>query len=141
MHSGLGSSSAVAAANQALSSLQKVYEKYLQINCGVRRSTPVVILFAELEAFASKNWWEQFLKFWNKLAALPDDSPFHIVLKDHLVDAFQHHAHNIASAVADVLHTVGYEVPRALDVVPVIDVSVAGKGLDSRLQGSANHGL
>jgi hypothetical protein len=50
MHSGVGSSPAAAAANRARSGLQllKVYQKYLQIICGVRRSTFVAILFAEL---------------------------------------------------------------------------------------------
>ena len=50
MHSGAGSSLSKAAANQAHSGLQllKVYEKYLQIICGVTCSMFIAILFAEL---------------------------------------------------------------------------------------------
>ncbi len=50
MHSGAGSSPSAATANQAPSGLQllKVYEKYLQIICGVRCSTFLAILFAQL---------------------------------------------------------------------------------------------
>ncbi len=121
-----------------------MYEKYLRIICGVKRSTPVAILFAELGLKPLQFfWWEQSMKFWNKLAALPGDSLFHVVLQDNLADAFQHRAHNFASAVVGSLRIVDYdlEVPRAVGVVPIIDVGVALESLNSHLQGSANHAL
>jgi len=100
MHIGVGSSPAVIAANHAWSGLQKLYEKYLRcqalnavssIQCGVKHSIPVATFFAELGLKPLHFfWWEQSVKFWNKLAALPHDSLFHTVLQENMVDAFQH---------------------------------------------------
>ncbi len=55
----------------------------------------------------------------------------HIILQNNMMDVFQHCACNFASAVADTLHTVGYETFMTLVVVPNIDVGAVPKGLDS----------
>lgn len=48
-----------------------------------------------------------------------------------MMDGFQHRVHSFASAVADTLHTVVYEAPGTLGVIPSIDVGAVPKGLDS----------
>ncbi len=79
-------------------------------------------------------WWRQTLRFWNGLAALPVGSFYHTVCLDNLTDAFQGGACNMASSVAGCLSSVGYDMPRVFDVIPVVqycggfDCSVAGRG-------------
>ena len=48
-----------------------------------------------------------------------------------MMDAFQHWANNFASAVADTLHTVGYEAVMTLVVVANVDVEAVLKGWNS----------
>ena len=55
----------------------------------------------------------------------------HIISQNNMMDAFQHCAHNFASAVADTLHTVGYEAFMTLVVVANVDVDAVLKGLNS----------
>ena len=72
-------SPSIALANSARSELQRVYERYLRIICGLQPSTPSAILFAELNPLPLKvYWWRQSFKFWNKLARAPHGSQNHI---------------------------------------------------------------
>ena len=64
-------------------------------------------------------WWRQTLQFWNSLAVLPVGSLYHTVC---LGNAFQGVACNMASSLAACMHSVGFEMPRVHDVVPLIDV-------------------
>ena len=44
-----------------------------------------------------------------------------MVCLDHLTDAFQGGALNMASSVAGRLHSVGYDMPQIFDVKPMLD--------------------
>ena len=79
------------------------------------------------------NWWRQTLQFWNSLAALPVGSLYHTVCLDNLTDAFQGGACNMASSLATCLHTIGFELPRVIDVVPLFDVDGVVDALTERL--------
>ena len=70
-----------------------------------------------LQAF----WWGQTLQFWSGLAVLPVGSLYHTVCLDSLTDAFQGGACNMASSLAACLRSVGFEMPRVHDVVPLLD--------------------
>ena len=123
-------------ARHARLDLQRVYDFYLRVVCGVSSSTPHNMLLAEvgllpLQVF----WWRQTLRFWNSIAALPEGNLFHIVLLDSLSDAFQGGAFNFSSSVAACLHQVGVSMPHSVDVVPVLDVSVVVDALKASLQG------
>ena len=62
----------VAAANDARSALQRLYEYYLKTVCDLHPSTPRKMLLTELGLLPLQGfWWRQALQFWNALAALP----------------------------------------------------------------------
>ena len=51
---------------------------------------------------------------------------------DNLTDAFQGGACNMASSLATCLHTVGLEMPRVIDMVPLFDVDGVVDALTER---------
>ena len=79
-------------------------------------------------------WWRQTLQFWNSLAGLPVGSLCHTVCLDNLTDAFQGGACSITSSLATCLHSVGFEMPRVPDVMPLLDVDGVVEALTARLQ-------
>ena len=86
-------------------------------------------------------WWRQTLQFWNSLAVLPVGSLYHTVCLDDLTDAFQKGACNMASSLAACLRSVGFEMPRMHDVVPLLDVDGVVEGLTGHLQGTGSGSL
>ncbi|DBA97470.1 TPA: hypothetical protein ACH3X1_015185 [Trebouxia sp. C0004] len=80
----------VAAANRARLELQRLYDYYLRTMCGLLPSTPHRILLSELGLLPLQVlWWQQTLRFWNSLAALPVGSFYHTVCLDNITDAFR----------------------------------------------------
>ncbi|DBB12818.1 TPA: hypothetical protein ACH3X3_005582 [Trebouxia sp. C0006] len=79
-------------------------------------------------------WWRQALRFWNGLAALPVGSFYHTVCLDSLTDAFQGGACNMASSVAGCLSSVGYDMPRVFDVIPLLEIDSIVEALTVQLQ-------
>ena len=116
-------SPSVAAANRARLDLQRLYDYYLTTVCGLLPSTPRRILLAELGLLPLQvSWWQQTLRFWNNLAALPVGSFHYTVCLDNLTDAFHGGACNMTSSVAGCLRSVGYVMPRVFDVMPLLDI-------------------
>ncbi len=74
-------------------------------------------------------WWQQTLEFYNKLAASPVDSLFHVILLDNLHDALQCGVHNFCSSIFQSLATVGHCMPRASDAVAT-GVELVAAGVD-----------
>ncbi len=125
----------VAAANSSRLDLQRLYDYYLRTICGLLPSTPRKILLAELGLLPLQVlWWRQTLRFWNSLAALPVGSCYHTVCLDNLTDAFQKGACNVASSVAGWLRSVGYNMPRVFDVMPLLDIDGIVEALTVQLQ-------
>ena len=125
----------VAAANHVHLDLQRLYDHYPGTICALLPSTPCRVLLAEsgllpLQAL----WWRQTLQFWNSLAALPVGSFCHTLCLDILTDAFQGDACNMASSVAGCLHSVGYKMLHACDVVSLLDVDNIVEALTAQLQ-------
>ena len=113
----------VAIANDARSQLQRLYDYYLRTICRLAPSTPRRLVLTELGVLPLQVvWWRQTLQFWNSLAALPTGSLYHTVCLDNLMDAFQGGACNMAGSLATCLHTVGFEMQRVTDLVPLLDV-------------------
>ncbi len=79
-------------------------------------------------------WWRQTLRFWDGLAALPVGSFYHTVCLDNLTDAFQGGACNMASSVASCLGSVGYDMPRVFDVIPLLEIDSIVEALTVQLQ-------
>ena len=120
----------VAMANAARSRLQGPY----RTTCRLIPSTASKLLLTELGLLPLRVfWWRQTLHFWNSLATLPVGSLYHTVCLDNLTDAFQGGACNMASSLATCLHTVGFEKPRVIDVVPLFDVDGVVDALTERL--------
>ena len=73
---------------QRLGDLQSIYDRFLRCICGVRHAPRAVLLeelaLSPLQVF----WWQQFLEFWNTVAASPVDSLSHTMLLDNIQDAF-----------------------------------------------------
>ena len=94
-----------------------------------------------LQVFRSR----QTLQFWNSLAVLPVGSLYHTVCLDSLADAFQGGAGNINmasySSLAACLRSVGFEVPRVHDVVPLLDVDGVVEALTRHLHGTGSSSL
>ena len=91
-------SPSVALTNSAHSELQRVYERYLRIICGLQPSTPPAFLFAELNVLHLKVcWWRQSLKFWNKLARLLMGHK--TILLDNLQDSVRFRVRNFSRSV------------------------------------------
>ena len=88
-------------------------------------------------------WWRQAMQFWNSLAALPVGSLYHTVCLDSLTDAFHGGACNMASSLASYacLRSVGFDMPRVHDVVPLLDVDGIVDALTMRLQGTGSASL
>ena len=80
-------------------------------------------------------WWEHTWEFFNKLAARPANSFFHLVLLDNQHDAFQRGVNNFCSFVANGLASLGYEMSDDSSVASVLDVSAIMKLLHTNLQG------
>ena len=116
--------------------LQKVYDFYLRVVCGLSSSTLCSMLLTELGVLPLQVfWWRQTLRFWNNIAALPVGSFFHTVLLDILYDAFHHGAFNFTSSMAACLHWVGVSMPCDTDRVPMLDISVVIDALKADLRG------
>ncbi|DBB01575.1 TPA: hypothetical protein ACH3X1_000223 [Trebouxia sp. C0004] len=125
----------VAAANRARLDLQRLYGYYLRTICGLLPSTPHRMLFAELGLLPLQVlWWQQTLRFWNSLTALPVGSFYHTVCLDNLTDAFQGGACNLASSVAGRLRSVGYDMPRVFDVMRLLDINCIVEALTVQLR-------
>ena len=125
----------VATANRARLDLQRLYDYYLRTICGLLPSTPRRMLLAELGLLPLQVlWWRQTLRFWNGLAALPVGSFYHTVCLDNLTDAFQGGACNMASSVAGCLSSVGYDMPRVFDVIPLLEIDSIVEALTVQLQ-------
>ena len=77
-------------------------------------------------------WWRQTLQLWNCLAGLPVGSLYQNVCLDILTDAFQEGACSTANSLAACLHSVGFEMPRVHDVVPLLDVDGVVEALTAR---------
>ena len=132
----------VAAANDARAALQRLNDYYLRTICRLLPSTPRKLLLAELGLLPLQVfWWRQTLQFWNSLAGLPIGSLYHTVCLDNLTDAFQGGACNMASSLAACLHSVGFEMPRVHDVVPLLDVDGVVEALTERLQSTGTGSL
>lgn len=77
----------------------------------MRFNTPSAIFLAELGLSSLKVfWWQRTLEFFNKLAASPSDSLFHMILLDNLHDAFQRGTRNFCRSLFQGLASVGYHV-------------------------------
>ena len=132
----------VAAANDARLGLQRLYDYYLRTICDLRPSTPRKMLLAELGLLPLQVfWWRQTLRFWNSLAALPAGSFYHTVCLDNLTDAFQGGARNMASSLASCLQSVGLDMPRVCDVVPLFNVDNVVESLTESFQARGNSAL
>ena len=132
----------VVAANGARDALQRLYDYYLRTVCRLSPSTPRNLLLMELGILPLQVfWWRQAMQFWNSLAALPVGSLYHTVCLDSLTDAFQGGACNMASSLASCLHSVGFDMPRVHDVVPLLDVDGVVEALTVRLQSTGSAGL
>ena len=81
------------------------------------------------------------LQFRSSLADLPVGSLYHTVCIDSLTDAFQGGACNMASSLAACLRSVGFEMPRVHDVVPLLDVDGVVEALTGHLQGTGSGSL
>ncbi|DBA85352.1 TPA: hypothetical protein ACH3X2_006033 [Trebouxia sp. C0005] len=125
----------VAAANIARLDLQRLYDYYLRTMCGLLPSTRHKMLLLELGLLPLQVLrWQQTLQFWNRLAALPVGSFYHTVCLDNPTDAIQGGACNLASSVAGCLRSVGYEMQRVFDVMPLLDVDNIVQALTVQLQ-------
>ena len=132
----------VAAVNYARSDLQRLYDYYLRTICDLLPSTPRKMLLAELGLLPLQVfWWRQTLQFWDSLAALPAGSFYHTVCLDNLTDAFGGGACNMASSLAGCLNSVGYDMPRVCDVIPILDVDNIIEVLTTQLQDLGNGAL
>jgi hypothetical protein len=132
----------VAAANDARAALQRLNDYYLRTICRLLPSTPRKLLLTELGLLPLQvSWWRQTLQFWNSLAGLPVGSLYHTVCLDNLADAFQGGTCNMASSLATCLHSVGFEMPRVHDVVPLLDVDGVVEALTARLQSTGSSRL
>ena len=131
-----------AVANSARATLQRLYDYYLRTICRLSPSTLRRLLLTEsgllpLQMF----WWNQTLQFWNSLAVLPVGSVYHTVCLDSLTAVFQGGACNMASLLAACLRSVGFEMPRVHDAVPLLDVDGVVEALTGCLQGTGSGSL
>ena len=132
----------VAVANDACAALQRLYDYYLRTVCCLSPSTPRKLLLTELGLLPLQVFgWRQTLQFWNSLAVLPAGSLYHTVCLDKLADASQGGACSMASLLAAYLHSVGFEMPRVHDVVPLLDVDGVVEALTAHLQGTGSGSL
>ena len=132
----------VAAANDARAALQRLNDYYLRTICWLLPSTPRKLLLTELGLLHLQVfWWRQTLQLWNSLAVLPVYSLYHTVWLDNLADAFQGGACNMASSLATCLHSVGVEMPRVHDAVPLLDVDGVVEALTVHLQSTGSSSL
>ena len=126
----------------AHAALQRLYDYYLRTICRLLPSTPRRLLLTDLGLLPLQVfWWCQTLQFWNSLAVLPVGSLYHTVCLDSLTDAFQGGACNMASSLAACLRSVGLEMPRVHDVVPLLDVEGVVEALAGHLQGIGSGSL
>ena len=131
-----------AVANNARAALQRLYDYYLRTICHLLPSTPRRLLLTELGLLPLQVfWWRQTPQFWNSLAVLPVGSLYHTVCLDSLTDAFQGGTCNMASSLAACLRSVGFEMPRVHDVVPLLDVDGVVEALTGHLQGTGSGSL
>ena len=130
-----------AVANDARA-LQRLYDYYLRTVCRLSPSTPRKLLLMELGLLPLQVfWWRQTLQFWNSLAVLPAGSLYHTVCLDNRADAFQGGACKMTSSLAACLHSVGFEMPRVHDVVPLLDVEGVVEALTAHLQSTGSGSL
>jgi len=80
-------------------------------------------------------WWQQTLQFYNKLAASPRDSLFHVILLDNQHDAFQRGVKNFCSSVHRSLASIGHSMCLDSGVACIHDVPVIVELLQRHLQG------
>ena len=132
----------IAAANAARAALQRLNDYYLRTICRLAPSTPGRLLLTELGLLPLQVfWWRRTLQFWNGLAGLPVGSLYHTVCLDNLTDAFQGGTDNLANSLAACLRSVGFEMPRVHDVVPLLDVDGVLEALTARLQSTGSGSL
>ena len=113
------------------------HAKYLSLPSTPRKMLLAGLGLLPLQVF----WWRQTLQFWNSLAALPAGSFYHTVCLDNLTDAFGRGACNMASSLAGCLHSVGYDMSRVCDVIPILDVDNIIEVLTTQLQDLGNGAL
>ena len=124
--------------------LQRLYDYYLRTVYRLSPSTPRKLLLIELGLLPLQPlqvcWWRQTLQFRNSLAVLPAGSLYHTVCLDNLTNAFQGGACNMASSLqlAAHLHSVGFEMPRVHDVVPLLDVDEEALTAHLQITGSGS---
>ena len=103
--------------------LQRLYHYYLRTICDLPPSTPRKMLMAELGLLPLQVfWWQQTLQFWDNLATLPAGSFSHTVCLDNLTDAFCGVAGSMALSLEGCLHSVGYDMQRVCDVIPMLEL-------------------
>ena len=130
-----------AAANDARAALQRLHDYYLKTICRLLPSTPRRLILTELGLLPLQVfWWRQTLQFWNSLAGFPVGSLYHTACLDNLADAFQGGACNMASSLATCLHSVGFQMPRVHNVVPLFDVDGVVEALTALLQRTGSSG-
>ncbi len=126
-------------AKTARSNLQSIYDRHLRRICGVKYATPSAMLLEELGLSPLQVfWWQQTMEFWNRIAASPAHSLFHVILLDSLHDAFRftRGARNFSSSVASCLRSVGQGLPYTGDIIPVLEVDTVVEALRQRLHGT-----
>ena len=123
-------------AKQARLNLQRLYEIYLWVICGLCSSNPHNMLLTDLGLLLLQViWWRQTLRFSNSIATLPIGSFYHCVLLDRCYDAFHVGAFNFSSSVAACLHQVGVSMPHDIHRVPALNVPVVIDALRVDVQG------
>ena len=75
------------------------------------------------------------------MAVLPVGSLYRTDCVDNLTDGFQGVACNMSSSLAACLRSVGFEMPRVHDVVPLLDVDGIVEALTGHLQGTGSGSL
>ncbi len=107
----------------ARASLDTSHVAVLRSIAGLRRTTPVAVVFSEVGASSlSHLWWVRLLRFWNALARLPAGSLFKEVALADCRDAVLRNVHNWAYSFMRGLQALGHDfVIRCddMDVVPL----------------------
>ena len=81
-------------------------------------------------------WWQRTVEFFNKLAASPLGSLFHLTLLDNLRDAFHHGVDDVCISICWSLTSIGHLMSRDCSVASVHDVPVIIELLRQHLQGT-----
>ena len=131
-----------ATVNKARAGLEQVYARFLRRICRVRFNTPSALLLTELGLSPLKVfWWQRTLDFFNKIAASPPDSLYHVILLDNHHDAFQRNVRNFSGSIFEGLAAVGYHMSRDATVASMLDVPTILDLLQQGLQGNGDFDL